>query len=345
MGNVGRRVRRSALAVLTGAALAALLTVTSAGAAPGAAQRQENMVAAGRTDVYIRDVAADVGAQPHSFDPLWQSPDIKVCPTAVECAASQNPIVGATNFIFVKLRNPGPYGSGTDSGVLRVYRTTPGGGAVWPTHWTQIGAASVIVYPGTTTVTIPWNGVPGPGHFCLLARWESPTDPMNFEGPDIGTNTRYNNNIAWRNVDSVRYILGGPQIVRPFAIGNSLTVATKNDLVFTQPKEGGLQSIGGRVVVDLGQALFERWQAGGKVGTGVREVGKTQLEIVEPSKASLGNLLLNPGERIEFSLLFSAAAASDREFALDVTQFGPDNSGAQRTDLGGVEYLISAGQG
>ncbi|MEU3457366.1 hypothetical protein ABZ671_27745 [Micromonospora sp. NPDC006766] len=328
------------LAALTGAALAALLTVTSA----GAAQPQEKTAAAARTDVYIRDVAADVGLQPHSYDPLWQSPDIKVCHTAVECAVSQNPIVGVTNYIFVKLRNPGPYGSGTSTGVLKVYRTTPGGGAVWPTHWTQIGATSVIAPAGTTTVTIPWTGVPGPGHFCLLARWESPTDPMNFEGPDIGINTRYNNNIAWRNVDSVRFILGGPPIIRPFAIGNSLAVPTKNDLVFTQPKEGGLQSIGGRVVVDLGQTLFERWQAGGKVGTGVREVGKTQLEIVDLSKGSLGNLLLNPGERIEFSLLFSAAAATDREFALDVTQFGPDTSGAQRTDLGGVEYLISAGK-
>ncbi|WFE41035.1 hypothetical protein [Micromonospora sp. WMMD998] len=341
MGNVGRRVRRSALAVLTGTALAALLAVTTAAAAPVVA-RPDNAAAA-RTDVYIRDVAADVGIQPHSLNPLWASPDIKVCPTAVECAVSQNPIVGVTNYIFVKLRNPGPYGTGTSSGVLRVYRTTPGGGAVWPTHWTQIGAMNVTAFAGTTTVTIPWNGVPGPGHFCLLARWVSATDPMTFEGPDIGTNTRNNNNIAWRNVDSVRLVAGGPAIVRPFAIGNSLTVETKNDLVFTQPGES-IQRVGGRVVVDLGPTLFERWQAGGKVGTGVREVGKTQVEVVEPAKASLGNLVLKPGERVEFSLAFAAETVSDKEIALDVTQFGPDTSGAERTDLGGVEYLISVGR-
>ncbi|WBB75687.1 hypothetical protein O7602_09350 [Micromonospora sp. WMMD1128] len=341
MGNVGRRVRRSALAVLTGTALAALLAVTTAAAAPVVA-RPDNAAAA-RTDVYIRDVTADVGVQPHSLNPLWASPDIKVCPTAVECAVSQNPIVGVTNYIFVKLRNPGPYGTGTSGGVLRVYRTTPGGGAVWPMHWTQIGAMNVTAFAGTTTVTIPWTGVPGPGHFCLLARWVSATDPMTFEGPDIGTNTRNNNNIAWRNVDSVRLVAGGPAIVRPFAIGNSLKVETKNDLVFTQPGEP-IQRVGGRVVVDLGPTLFERWQAGGKVGTGVREVGKNQVEVVEPAKASLGNLVLKPGERVEFSLTFAAEAASDKEFALDVTQFGPDTSGAERTDLGGVEYLISVGR-
>ncbi|WP_405093746.1 hypothetical protein OG767_13750 [Micromonospora sp. NBC_01392] len=341
MGNVGRRVRRSALAVLTGTALAALLAVTTAAAAP--VEARQDKAAAARTDVYIRDVAADVGVQPHSYNPLWASPDIKVCPTAVECAVSQNPIVGVTNYIFIKLRNPGPYGSGTSSGVLRVYRTTPGGGAVWPTHWTQIGAMSVTAFAGTTTVTIPWNGVPGPGHFCLLARWVSATDPMTFEGPDISTNTRYNNNIAWRNVNSVRLVAGGAPVVRPFAIGNSLQVATKNDLVFTQPGEP-IQNVGGRVVVDLGPTLFERWQAGGKVGTGVREVGRNQLEVVEPAKASLGNLLLEPGERVEFSLTFAAAVASDKEFTLDVTQFGPDTSGAERTDLGGVEYLIGVGR-
>ncbi|BCJ56761.1 hypothetical protein [Micromonospora endophytica] len=339
MSGVARRVRRVALVVLTGAALAGLLTVTAAAAAPLAAP--DRAVAADRTDVYIKDVAADLGYQPHTLSPLWASPDIKVCPTAIECAVSQNPIVGQTNYVFVKLRNPGPYGSGTSTGVLRVYRTTPGGGAVWPTHWTQIGAVNVTAYAGVTTVTIPWTGVPGPGHFCLIARWVSPTDPMTFEGPDISTNTRNNNNIAWRNVDSVQLTAGsGQTTVRPFAIGNSLTVPSRNDLVFEAAEP--LQAIGGRVVVDLGQDLFERWRAGGAVGTGVRAVGRTQIEIVEPTKASLGNLLLNPGERVEFKLLFSAEAASEKEIAFNVIQFGPDTAGAKRTDLGGVQYLISA---
>ena len=337
MSSLGRRVRRAAMVGLTAAALTGLLGA-SAAAAPFEAN---SATAASRTDVYIKDVTADVGVQPHSLSPLWASPDIKVCPTAVECAVSQNPIVGVTNYIFVKLRNPGPYGSGVSTGTLQVYRTTPGGGAVWPTHWTPIGAASVIVYPGVTTVTIPWTGVPGPGHFCLLARWVSGTDPMTIEGPDISTNTRYNNNIAWRNVDSVQLSAGQTTpAVRPFAIGNSLTVPTRNDLVFAAAEP--LQAIGGRVVVDLGQDLFERWRAGGAAGTGVRPIGRTQVEIVEPTRASLGNLLLNPGERVEFSLLFTAEVASDREIAFTVTQFGPDTSGAQRTDLGGVQYLISA---
>ncbi|MFI7024655.1 hypothetical protein [Micromonospora sp. NPDC049900] len=340
MSSAGRRVRRATVVGLTAAMLTGLLAVTAAAAVP--VEAVPAAAAAARSDVYIQDTTADVGVEPHTLNPLWASPDIKVCPTAVECAVSQNPIVGVTNYLFIKLRNPGPYGSGSSSGVLRVYRTTPGGGAVWPTHWTQIGAANVVSFAGVTTVTIPWTGVPGPGHFCLLARWVSATDPMTFEGPDISTNTRYNNNIAWRNVDSVRLTPGGPSVVRPFAIGNSLTVPSRNEVVFAAAEP--LQGIGGRVVVDLGPDLFERWRAGGAVGTGVRAVGRTQVEIVEPTKASLGNITLNPGERAEFSLLFSAAADSQREISFTVTQFGPDTSGARSTDLGGVQYLISTGR-
>ncbi|MEU1883982.1 hypothetical protein [Micromonospora sp. WMMD987] len=340
MGTRGTRIRRSTLAVLTGAALAGLLAVTAAGAAPRQAP-QERAAAAARTDVYLKDVAADTGIQPHSYSPLWASPDIKVCPTAVECSVSQNPRVGVTNYLFLKVRNNGPYGSGIDNGVLRVYRTTPGGGATWPTHWTQIGAVSVPVYPGVTTVTIPWTGVPGPGHFCLLARWVSPTDPMTFEGPSTSVNTQYNNNIAWRNVDSVRVVSGGPRVVRPFAIGNVTAVETKNDLVFTQ---AAAQVQGARVFVDLGPTLFERWQATGKVGTGIRQVGKTELEIVEPARASISGLALKPGERLEFSLAFSADTDLARGAALNVTQFGPDADGTERADLGGVQYLLESEQ-
>ncbi|GAB3806114.1 hypothetical protein [Micromonospora zhanjiangensis] len=340
MGDLEKRVRRTVFVVLTGAALVGLLTITAATAAPATA-RSEKSIAADRTDVYIKDVAADTGVQPHSYNPLWASPDIKVCPTAIECAVSQNPIVGVTNYVFVKLRNPGPYGSGPSTGTLRLYRTTPGGGAIWPTNWTAIGAVGAVIYPGVTTVTIPWTGVPGPGHFCLLARWVSGTDPMTVEGPDINVNTRYNNNIAWRNVDSVRLVPGKP-VVRPFAIGNALKERAFSDLVFTAQQP--LQDIGGRVIVDLGKDLFERWQAGGKVGTEVRQVGETQLELLEPSKAVLGNLLLNPGERLEFSIVFSAQAPTDKEIAFEVTQFGPDSTGEKRADLGGVQYLISAGK-
>ncbi|WP_434739668.1 hypothetical protein [Micromonospora sp. SH-82] len=332
-------VRRSLFVLLTGAALATLLSVTSAGAVP-----PPQRTASAPADVYLMDTPADTGIQPHSLSPLWESPDIKVCHTAVECPTSQNPIVGQRNYIFLKLRNPGPYGSGVmEEGSIHVYRTTPGGGAAWPGAWTEIGWMAVPVYAGVTTVTIPWDNVPGPGHFCLLARWVSANDPMTFEGPDITPNTRNNNNVVWRNVDSVALAPGATGQVRPFAIGNTLSRATRNSLVFSEVG-APLRTAGGRLVVDLGPQLFERWVKAGRAGTGIREVGRSQVEIVEPARASLDNLQLNPNERITLGLTFTAATATQQKIALRVTQIGPDSTGAERADLGGVRYDITVGQ-
>ncbi|WP_433350478.1 hypothetical protein [Micromonospora sp. CA-111912] len=199
MAFLGSRARRAALALLAGTALAGLLA-TTATAAPPAAKPDRVMTP---TDIYLRDVPSDFGLEPHSGSPIWASPDVKVCPTAVGCATSQSPVVGMTSYIFVTLRNSGPYGTGTDSGALRIYRTSPGGGMIWPTDLTWVATVPVVVPPGATTVVVPWGAVPGPGNFSLLAVWESPDDPVLLLTPDLQVNVRYNNNIAWRALQSV----------------------------------------------------------------------------------------------------------------------------------------------
>ncbi|MFY1636500.1 hypothetical protein ACN27F_25030 [Solwaraspora sp. WMMB335] len=334
-----RRVRRSVLAVIGATALALLLPTASATAT--ALDRSGTVGAlASPVDVYMKDHPSDIGLQPHNFNPISESPDIKVCPTAIECSVSQNPIIGQRNYIFIKLRNPGPYGSGTmEQGEIHVYRTTPGGGTTWPTQWTEIGWMAVPVYSGVTTVVIPWDNVPGPGHFCLLARWLSANDPMTFEGPSTSVNTRNNNNVAWRNVSSVLLTPGRPQ-TRPFAIGNVLAEPTRNSLVFTEVAEP-LENAGGRLVVDLGPTLFERWVEGGMAGEGIREVGRNQVEIVEPAKARLDGLVLMGGERLTMQLQFTATTPTEKPISIRVTQFGPDVDGNERADLGGVRYDVT----
>ncbi|MFI1197166.1 hypothetical protein ACH4T9_28455 [Micromonospora sp. NPDC020750] len=199
MAFLGSRARRVAVALLAGTALASLLAATAT-AAPPAVKPDRAMAV---TDVWMRDVASDVGLQPHMYNPIWASPDIKVCPMVPPCATSGNAIVGVTNYISVTLRNPGPYGSGIDSGALRIYRTSPGGGMAWPADLTWVATVSVVVPPGATTVVVSWGAVPGPGNFSLLAVWESPDDPLPLLTPDLQVNVRYNNNIAWRALQSV----------------------------------------------------------------------------------------------------------------------------------------------
>ncbi|WP_233224074.1 vWA domain-containing protein [Amycolatopsis sp. CA-128772] len=291
-----------------------------------------------KTDVFIKDAPADTGVAPHGLNPIWTSPDVKVCSTPPPCTGT-NPVIGATNYVVVTLNNPGPGGSGASTGHVEVSYTAQGGAALWPMDWTSIGSSATVTVPaGATQVAIPWTAVPGPGHFCLLARWISATDPMTYPeltGSNTLVNTRNNNNIAWRNVDTVKLKPGTP-VTHPFTLGNPAAGrATPTDLLFTQPGKpfaGGA----GKVVVDLGKVLAERWRASGQKGVGVRPVGETQVEITGGRQAVLQGLVIQPKERLETAVTFTATdAAAGTDFVVRVSQSSGDE------DLGGVEFQLS----
>lgn len=282
-------------------------------------------------DVYMRDNAGDVGNEP-SAGSIYTSPDIKVCWTPVPCAVSKKPKVGVDNYVFVTLRRKaGAFG--TVDGNLVLYRSNIGGGTAWPGAWAFIGSAGASVPVAGTTVMITWPGwnVPGPGHFCLLARWVSPADPMTFaEVANTQLNAQRNNNIVWRNVDSVRVFPLRPISV-PYTIGNPNPFDTRQSLILEQPE----RHFAGTVTVDLGQELAARWRAAGQRGTGVKQVGETQVQIVEPKFARLDGLAFKAEERIEIGLTFAADVETEPA-VLQVHQVD-----AQGVDLGGAEYRIN----
>ncbi|MFY1672601.1 hypothetical protein ACN27G_21980 [Plantactinospora sp. WMMB334] len=340
MTTASPRLLRTSIA-LFGAVLATLLTLSTSSAALGGGAGNGSTTAAPaaeRTDVFMKDIASDVGNEPHGaiYSSFFNSPDVKICPSAVECASHTNPVVGSTSYIFVKLRNPGPYGSGISSGTLRAYYTTSGGAANWPVHWTPIGAKSLPVAPGETVTSIAWPNVPSIGHFCLLLRWESATDPMNFEGTATSINTQYNNNIVWKNANTVPATPGGPPVDRPYALANALPVPANFDLVF-RPADQVVPGV--KVVVDLGPELFERWVRNGRAGDGIRVVGRNQLEV-DPARAQIRDLLINPEERPVVKLSFAAGEAVQKPYVLQVLQVGPAREVGEKFVLGGVDYTI-----
>lgn len=160
-----------------------------------------------RNDVWAKDRWNDTGAEPEPLtagQPMWESPYIWIRndqdPTFLHQHQHENPEFGSPNWAYVKLHNGGAAASGT----LHFYYGNASTGLSWPTNFTQIGAIPVtIAAHSTTVVEIPWNNLPGTGHYCLLARWVSSSDPMNGEGTDINANTINNNNIVWRNVNIV----------------------------------------------------------------------------------------------------------------------------------------------
>jgi hypothetical protein len=128
---------------------------------------------------------------------------------------------------------------GSNSSNSRINATmSPWNGSTGVAPWNGVGAATnktakdrSIVYPPiydtaplqiphldpgqSVVIEIPWyppdvndyNCAGQAGHFCLLARIEtSSTAPFGMttaEGINVGTNTRNNNNIAWKNVTIV----------------------------------------------------------------------------------------------------------------------------------------------
>ncbi len=294
-----------------------------------------------RSDVFIRDQAADTGVEPNPNSLFWNSPDIKVCPGLADCGAGIQPQVGLLNYIHVRLNNPGPNANANAFGTLKVYRTTPGGSTNWHPvtngDWTYIGEQSLAVPTGGVTVAkIPWNPVPGPGHFCLLARWVSATDPMTFtEVSNTSLNTQRNNNVAWRNFQTIRVKPQGPG-KSWFAVGNATERAIKTDLVITTPQRPLIGS--GRVIIDLGPRLFELWRSTGAAGEGVKQAGETSVEIVDPKRAVLAGLPIKPGERFTTELTFVGGAEAGT-FTHHIFQT------SNGEDLGGVAYEINVDKG
>ncbi|MFI9387271.1 hypothetical protein [Kutzneria sp. NPDC052558] len=318
---------RTLIAVLTVAIAAALLGTAPAATAGQVGHPHQH----GRNDVYIMDDDSplDTGDTPSPGD-IYHSPDIWVCDTPVICPSpGVNPIAGQDNYVVVQLHE---YGPGPVTGKLNLYYTNPSGGTIWPIDWIQFNSAALTVPGGGMLVELKWPKVPGPGHFCLLARWVSAADPMTDpETPDTAFNTRWNNNIAWHNVDIVSLLVGKPD-TRQFRLGNPLDGVSRSSLVITAPDKPFVGP--GDLTVDLGPTLYERWKANGAAGSGIEQSGPTQLRIVDPRKASIDNLALDPGEHATVTLTFLAEQPGASTVVVD--QFDPNYG-----DLGGVRYDIT----
>ncbi len=290
------------------------------------------------SDVYIKDDPTDIGNEPTSvFTSIYYSPDIKVCnnPGGVGCTwPGITPVFGSlNNHVVTTLRNDRP-SAGPVSGSLYVYYTAAGGGAMWTgsgsPDWTLIGVQhGVFMNPGETRdVAIAWT-VPVPSHYCLLARWVSAGDPMTFMetyNSTTLTNARNNNNIAWRNVDVVRFITGTLTDV-PFTWtdvpGGLATLVIKPETVLP-----------GKAVMNLG-GLFDGWKRNGGKGSGIEVISDTELLISADGGTVEGVPAPDEG-RASVTLSFTVDKAGT--WPVRVSQLADGERGPE--DQGGVEYRL-----
>lgn len=357
-------------------------------------------------DLYSKDTYNDFGVEPNIDNgPLWISKDIWVRVNNDGIQNQQTESIeyrtGEPVYVYVRVRNRSCEPSlGTETLTLNWAKASTG--LSWPTDWDGSVVVAGQPYSGLvgnltiplidagneTILTFTWTP-PNPDvfqaafgtdykHFCLLSRIQtSSTAPYGMtypEGSNIYTNTKNNNNIVWKNVQINNDI---PGIVSPGGTGvgngavivrNVETIPVKIKLGFKVPVEELGNSIfdKGTIKVNIGTDLFDKWNAGGRVGNGValayelrfsspRELDPIIagidisvpvlvpiLTITNPN-AYIGNINLAGREEHTISMEFyqdiALPAEGKNQFNYDVVQY---NTNGTEEITGGERYIINA---
>ena len=139
----------------------------------------------------------------------WSCQDMWVRHSADGGLVHQNPVVGVTNHMYVRVKNRGLQFA-TNVNVA-AYHCLPGMGLSFPDDWTAMDTANLPagnIAPGGETIVGPFEFVPTQvGHECLLAIAQALGDPGN-DTTITGTIPEhrfvpFDNNTAQRNVSPV----------------------------------------------------------------------------------------------------------------------------------------------
>ncbi|HYH46958.1 MAG TPA: hypothetical protein VEG34_14845, partial [Thermoanaerobaculia bacterium] len=201
---------------------------------------------------------------------------------------------------------------------------------------------------GTTTVVVPWTPA-GTGHYCIVARIDTAQDPMtNLETTNIDWNTRYNNNICWKNVNVVNLVLwaGGHDLVNArFIFRNVAEVARPLRLTFGETASTHTHPFlaRGRITVVLDDKLAQRWQETGGIAKGVEQIDDRTFALNDPAEAFL-DITLEAGEEFPVTLTFQDLATGnvDTRRTLTYTIHAVQHDLETREEVGGVAYEITA---
>jgi hypothetical protein len=308
------------------------------------------------SNVWMRDTWDDAGEQPDSrtvSQNMWESPYIWVRnsqdPNFDQQHRHQNPLFGATNYVYVKLHN----GATTpQSGQLEIYWADASTNLSWPSGWTLLGSINVSGLGGRSTRILEqqWTNLPGTGHFCLLARWNSAADPMAVtETTDINANVRANNNLVWKNVNIVS---AGADETADFNFNLHTSPGTHSLTVGPTPDErNGSFLLYGTVRIRLPQAVLNSWVANGRRGTGISFDAATGIiTVTDPIGGRLDGFAVQ-GAAAVYPVTITVtrpAQTPTRAFHLQANELGatqvpnPDVvvSDADLRLLGGVTYEL-----
>lgn len=306
-----------------------------------------------RQDVWMKDTWSDTGVEPdpaQAGKPMWESPSIWVRNTRdtlrVHQHEHQNPVDGQVNFIYLKVRNGGQQATGQVD--VRVANASVG--LSWPGSWSTVSASSPVTLAGgqASIVEVPWTP-PAAGHYCLLVRWISGTDPMTTpETADIEANVRGNNNIVWRNVNVVelpqpagsglaspsgaRFEVPGVESGAEFVLGIEPVLANRTRVGMPNFLDVG------EVTLLLDDQLLAAWRRAGLKGRGLEFDGRV-VAVRDPlgAQLTLDGLKAIGEAQIQFEVTWRDGVAP-QVYAWRVTQARRRDSGLE--PIGGITYLV-----
>jgi hypothetical protein len=182
----------------------------------GTATPNNNIGAPPAVDVYIDDGRhGEYSYQPNhwSCQAIWNRRH------ADGLAAHEEPIVGVTNFAYVKIKNRGTQ-SATNV-IVKAYHANPAAGLVYPNDWqpmttAQLAAPNVAPNNAAEIVVGPFQWAPTQiGHECMFMVVSASGDPSN-----ISNLTAFDSMPEWRLVPNDNNI--GQRNVFPVAGGSGL---------------------------------------------------------------------------------------------------------------------------
>ena len=154
-------------------------------------------------DVYIDDGRNGEYEWRQNF---WNTTDIWSSRTPDSTVGHEKPLLGTTNYLFVRVKNRG---SETANNILvKAYHCRPGTGLTWPDDWQPMNTPElsiVSLVSGDEVIVGPFEWIPeNEGHECLLASVSADEDQSNADTVNGSIPhwrlVPFDNNIAQRNV-------------------------------------------------------------------------------------------------------------------------------------------------
>ena len=173
------------------------------------------------TDLYIHDVASDLGAESTAGQAFWDSPDLWVRHADDNGTTHQPPEYGQDNWFYARVTNRG---SATARAFVVTFNVKLWAGTefVYPADWDPFISAACgfnLAAGASRIIKARWPSaqVPAPGsHACWLASVYTPV-----ESSPSGRHTWESNNLAQKNLTIVD-LIANDTITIPFQLGSLL---------------------------------------------------------------------------------------------------------------------------